>query len=231
MFSHMILWISHVTLWVHSLFPDNLFIWPDFLHSIMTAFSFLSTHRCLLASHLMRSTGLPCTPQPMQSCPSSLASSLCVCAQAHLTLCDPMDWSPPDSSVREIFLARILEWVAMPSFRGSSWSRDQTHLSCISCTGRWAAQGTSGKEPACQRRRRKRCRFHPWVGKISLRSARQPTPIFLSGESHGQRSLADYSPGVAKSQKWLKQLSTRIQKNHWLLNRSPIRISKAKLKT
>ena len=156
---------------------------------------------------------------------------VCVCAQAHLTLCDPMDWSPPDSSVREIFLARILEWVAMPSFRGSSWSRDQTHLSCISCTGRWAAQGTSGKEPACQRRRRKRCRFHPWVGKISLRSARQPTPIFLSGESHGQRSLADYSPGVAKSQKWLKQLSTRIQKNHWLLNRSPIRISKAKLKT
>ena len=77
---------------------------------------------------------------PEQSCPSSLASSLCVCAQPHLTLCDPMDCSPPDSSVREIFLARILEWVAVPSFRGSSWSRHQTHLSCISCIGRWAAR-------------------------------------------------------------------------------------------
>ena len=49
--------------------------------------------------------------------------------------------------------------------------------------------GTSGKEPACQCRRRKRFGFHPWVGKIPWRRARQPTPVFLPGESHGQRSL------------------------------------------
>ena len=36
------------------------------------------------------------------------------------TLCDPMDCSPPDSSVHGIFLARILGWVAMLSSRGSS---------------------------------------------------------------------------------------------------------------
>ena len=37
-------------------------------------------------------------------------------------------------------------------------------------------------------------RFDPWVGKIPWRRKRQPTPVFLPGESHGQRSLAGYSP-------------------------------------
>ena len=41
--------------------------------------------------------------------------------------------SPPDSSACGIFLARILEWVDMPSSRGSSWPRDWTHVSCIFC--------------------------------------------------------------------------------------------------
>ena len=36
--------------------------------------------------------------------------------------------------------------------------------------------------------------FDPWVGKIPWRRAWQPTPVFLPGESHGQRSLAGYSP-------------------------------------
>ena len=40
----------------------------------------------------------------------------------------------------------------------------------------------------------KRCGFDPCVGKIPWRRAWQPTPVFLSGESHGQRNLADYSP-------------------------------------
>ena len=40
----------------------------------------------------------------------------------------------------------------------------------------------------------RRCRFDPWAGKILWRRAWQPTPIFLPGESHGQRSLAGYSP-------------------------------------
>ena len=46
--------------------------------------------------------------------------------QSCLTLCDPMDCSPPGSSVHGILQARILEWVAMPSSRGSSKPRDQT---------------------------------------------------------------------------------------------------------
>ena len=41
---------------------------------------------------------------------------------------------------------------------------------------------------------RKRCRFDPWVGKTPWRKAQQPTPVFLLGESNGQRSLGGYSP-------------------------------------
>ena len=52
------------------------------------------------------------------------------------TLWDPMDCSPLDSSVHGILQARTLEWVVMPSSRGSSWPRDRAPVSCGSCTGR-----------------------------------------------------------------------------------------------
>ena len=54
--------------------------------------------------------------------------------------------------------------------------------------------GTSGKEPTCQCRRHKTCGLDSWVGKIPWKKAWQPTPVFLPGESHGQRSLVGYSP-------------------------------------
>ena len=54
--------------------------------------------------------------------------------------------------------------------------------------------GASGKEPACQCRRRQRRGFDTWVGKIPSQRAQQPMPVFLPGESHGQRSLQVYSP-------------------------------------
>jgi len=50
------------------------------------------------------------------------------------------------------------------------------------------------KNPPCPCRRRKRRGFHLWVGKIPWRRAWQPTPVFLPGESHGQRSLEGYYP-------------------------------------
>jgi len=56
---------------------------------------------------------------------------------SHVRLCDPMDCSQPGFSVHRILQARILEWVAMPSSRGSSQPRDQTLVSYISCIGRW----------------------------------------------------------------------------------------------
>ena len=55
-------------------------------------------------------------------------------SQSCLPLCDPMDCSLPDFSVHGIPQARILEWVAVSSSRGSfPQPRDQTHISCVSC--------------------------------------------------------------------------------------------------
>ena len=56
--------------------------------------------------------------------------------QSWLTLCDSMDCSLPVSSVCGILQAKILEWVAMPCSRGSSWPRDWTFISYVSCIGR-----------------------------------------------------------------------------------------------
>ena len=59
----------------------------------------------------------------------------------------------------------------------------------------WASQmELVVKIPACQCRRRKRCRFNSWVRKIPWSRKWQPTPVFLPGESHGQQSLEGYSP-------------------------------------
>ena len=54
--------------------------------------------------------------------------------------------------------------------------------------------GTSGKDPACQCSRCDRSRFDPWIGKILQGRVWQPTSVFLTGESHGQKSLAGYRP-------------------------------------
>ena len=55
---------------------------------------------------------------------NSNSAVLCLVAQSYSTLCDPMDCSPPGSSVHGILQARILEWVAKPSSTGSSLSRE-----------------------------------------------------------------------------------------------------------
>ena len=63
-----------------------------------------------------------CCAKSLKSCP---------------TLCDPVVCSLPGSSVHGLLQARILEWVTMPFSRGSSQPRDWTHVSYISCIGRW----------------------------------------------------------------------------------------------
>ena len=69
--------------------------------------------------------------------------------------------------------------------------------------------GVSGKDPACQCRRCKRCRFNSWVGKIPWRRAWQPIPVFSPGKSQGKSSLAGYSPQDPKSQTRLKRRSMK----------------------
>ena len=67
-----------------------------------------------------------------------LTSPVCTCSVAKLclTLCEPMDCSPPGSSVHGILQARVLEWVTIPPSRGSSQPRNQTRISYVSCIGR-----------------------------------------------------------------------------------------------
>ena len=66
-------------------------------------------------------------------CENNYVSCACLCAHSlsHVWLCDFMDCSPPGSSVRGIFQARILEQAAISFSRGFSWPRDQSHLFCI----------------------------------------------------------------------------------------------------
>ena len=56
---------------------------------------------------------------------------LCLVTQSCLTFCNPLNCSPPGSSVHGTFQARILEWVAISSSRRSFWPRDWTQVSCI----------------------------------------------------------------------------------------------------
>ena len=99
---------------------------------------------------------LPYVSLPYSSSPFSSLACLCqcVCAKSlHLCLavCDPMDCSPPGSSVHGILQARILEWVTMPFSRGSSQPKDRTHVFCSSCiAGRFFTAEPPGK-PWCQK--------------------------------------------------------------------------------
>ena len=167
-------------------------------------------------------------------------------AQSCPTLRDPMDCSPPGSSVHGIFQARVLEWGAIAFLHGyeltNTWALPSIPLVChlyqallhyptsglfhllffsprMECSSpvnlrdsphsnlhsfpmaavtnycklsglKGFCDDSDGKECTCQC---VRLRFDPWLGKIPCRRDWQPTPAFLPGKSHGQRSLAGYS--------------------------------------
>ena len=99
----------------------------------------------LLGPGILKQLNLPSKTQMTKkiiflgSCgPISLTCVYAQSLQSCPTLCDPMDCSPLGSSVHGILQARIVEWVAMPSSRASSWPRDRTCISYVSSTGRQA---------------------------------------------------------------------------------------------
>ena len=120
----------------------------------------------------------------------------CVCAQllqSCPTVCDPADCSLPGSTVCGILQARRLEQVAMPSSPGDLPypGNEPTFLKSPTLAGRFFMASIISEEFTCQCGRPG---FYHWVEKIPWRRKWQPTPVFLPGELHGQRSLANYSP-------------------------------------
>ena len=99
----------------------------------------------------------------------------CVCTQLGPTLFDLMDYSLPGSSVHEISQARILEWVAIFSYRGSSWPRDRN---CIFCTaGGFFTTEPQGWDPQKSEEpplRQKFLDYRYWL------ESESPSPVSLS---------------------------------------------------
>ena len=91
---------------------------------------------------------------------------------------------------RPLFGCRENMALPTPRFWISNLQNSEELVSSHSvCGPRWLMIKNQRQCRSCRR-----CRFDPWVGKSPWRRARQPTPVFLPGESHGQRSLVGYSP-------------------------------------
>ena len=137
-------------------------------------------------------------------------------SQSCLTLCDPVDCSPPGSSVHGILQARILEWIAISFYRGSSQPRDRTQVSCIA--GRrfnlWATREVVKNSPA-------NAGDVKDVGSIPV-SGRSPG----GGSGNTLQNFCLENPmdrgawwvvvhGVAKRQRQLKWLNVRVHTHTW----------------
>ena len=99
----------------------------------------------------------------------------------------------------------------------------------------WLPRCLSGKESACQCKRSKRRRLHPWLGKIPWSRKWQPSPVLLPGKSNGQKSLVGCSswdrkwvgPNLATEHKHKMHLQRHRGKNHCLgWGRSPSELLK-----
>ena len=89
----------------------------------------------LVQGHASKCCGLNLHPDPLTIFLVLHGSG--VWAESCPALCDPMNCSPPGSSVLGIFQARILEWVAISFSRGSPPHRDQNFISCTGLFPRW----------------------------------------------------------------------------------------------
>ena len=137
---------------------------------------------------------------------------VCSVAQSCTTLCVPTDCSPPGSSIHGILRSRILEGVVISSSRRSSQPRDQTPVSCVSCTGRrilyhwatWEAQEHTDKARWAFWLRTAPCYSWPSTDKI-LHQIELLTCLLL----HWYIKNCWTEPGSAYSQTLLLHFSTK----------------------
>ena len=103
----------------------------------------------------------------------------CVCVLScfrYPNLYNPMDHSPPGSSIHGMLQARILEWVAIPFSRESAGPKDWTQVSYVSCFagGFFTAEPSTGIQPSAT------CSFCP----LTLFKTNRILPLFQAGKSH-----------------------------------------------
>ena len=113
---HLLFWLTNfifLLIYLSGCFMVCIYVFMIYIYLITYTFKFYYT-----ISHIVKSEKHECFSHSVVS-----------------DSCNPMDCRPPESSVHEILQARILEWVAIPFFRGSSQLRDPTWVSCI--TGRF----------------------------------------------------------------------------------------------
>ena len=105
------------------------------------------------------------------------------------TLCDPVDCSLPGSSILGILQTRILEWVAIPSFRRSSQSRDRTQVSCIA--GRFFTVWATREAPwnLCKNEIYECQGCHPWAESMSHFIASPLCPWAVSSLTGGYAEI------------------------------------------
>ena len=150
---------------------------PELTHYILNALNFILSYIYIYAA------------KSLQSCS---------------TLCSPIDGSPSGSPVPGILQARPLEWVAISFSNAWKWKVKVKSLSRIQLlVTPWTVAYQAPPSMGFSRQEylewvamsfSRRPRLDSWVRKIPWRRKWQPTPVFLPGESHGQRSLAGYSP-------------------------------------
>ena len=109
-------------IWVSICPPTAKWEWAAFLLPACTVMKFCFVIRMSRYVPSSRIASHPQNLKPKHLC--LLRTFICVCAQVHPTLCNPMDSSLPGSSVQGIFQTRILEWVSISSSRGSSQPKD-----------------------------------------------------------------------------------------------------------
>ena len=132
------LYLLAVYLLALSLLPGKLDVWPL---APTTSHTDRWGHSDLVKVTLSRSKRVLIWSSGSSHCDALCAKLLQSCP----TLCDPLDCSPPGSSVHGISQARILEWVATLSSRGSSWPRNWSLVSLIE--GRFFAVWATREAP------------------------------------------------------------------------------------
>ena len=136
---------------------------------------------------------------------------------------NPMKRGVWQATVHTVTESNMTEWLSTSSETRKSFNRSSCFVR-IYTNIRWSVQFSwyvmiwyskqaslvlSGKEPTCQFRT---CVFDCWARKIPWRRKWQPTPVFLLGKSHDQRSLTGYSPWNHKSVRHNSNLTTVIQR-------------------